>query len=152
LRGDSDFKEKVDDQREYDQYVTQMTGTVETGVADYTRFVISAYVYFRSRLLVPGRCYEDTHHGPLAIGGAAHADVMDLDRWLDKQNGDTLREALDWMRGSSLADVAYWRGLGHASSVKRRRDKIVENHDNPAKNDTGEAKNGTTESLRVSED
>jgi hypothetical protein len=133
LFGDNEFKEKVDDKREYDQYVTQMSGVVEADVADYTRFVISAYAYFRSRLLVPGRCYEDSNHGPLAIGGAAHADVMDLDRWLHKQGSGTVTEALDWMRGSSLADVAYWRGLGHASTIKRRRDKIVENATDDAK-------------------
>jgi hypothetical protein len=97
-------------------------------VSDYSKYVIQSYLYTRSRLFVPGRNYEDNDHGPLAAGGNAHADIMDLDRWLEKQNGEDRQTILDWMRDASLDSVAYWRGLRHRSSIKRRRDKIAENH------------------------
>lgn len=131
-----DHRIPIDDRREYDNYVAQMTGQIEMNPSDYTRYVISAYAYFRSRLLVPGRCYEDNNHGTLAIGGSAHADIIDLDKWLLKQNGNTSREALDWVKGSSLEQVAYWRGMGHGSTIKRRRDKIIREN---AKNVGGKA-------------
>ena len=99
-------------------------------VSDHKKYVIRAYLYIRSRLLVPGRNYEDEDHGPLAAGGNAHADLIDFDIWLQSQadpDGQLRQETLDWMRDASLEDVAYWRGLRHRSSVKHRRDKIVEN-------------------------
>ena len=95
-------------------------------VSDYRKYVIRSYLYIRSRLFVPGRCYEDNDHGPLAAGGNAHADIIDLDAWLQRQSGEDNLEIIDWMRDASLESVAYWRGLGHRSSVKRRRDRIVQ--------------------------
>jgi hypothetical protein len=76
--------------------------------------------------MVPGRNYEDNDHGPLSAGGNAHIDLIDFDMWLENEADDQLRqETLDWMRDSSLELVAYWRGLRHRSTIKRRRDKIV---------------------------
>ena len=126
MAGKPDMKVPIDDRREYRAYVQQLTGEIDLSPSDYMRYVISAYAYFRSRLLVPGRCYEDNNHGTLAIGGSAHADIIDLDQWLSRQSPTTSIEALDWVRGSSLEQVAYWRGLGHGSTIKRRRDKIIE--------------------------
>lgn len=98
-------------------------------VSEHAKYVIRSYLYTRSRLMVPGRCYEDNDHGPLSAGGNAHIDIIDFDNWLEKQDGEegaTLRkETLDWMRDSSLELVAYWRGLRHRSTIKRRRDKIL---------------------------
>lgn len=95
-------------------------------VSEYRKYVIRSYLYVRSRLMVPGRCYEGNDHGPLSAGGNAHVDVIDFDNWLQNKSDAQLRqETLDWMRDSSLELVAYWRGLRHRSSVKRRRDKVV---------------------------
>lgn len=100
-------------------------------VSEYKKYLIRSYLYTRSRLMVPGRNYEDNDHGPLSAGGNAHVDIIDFDNWMEKQNGEDSvqmrREALDWMRDSSLEQVAYWRGLRHRSTIKRRRDKIVKN-------------------------
>lgn len=97
-------------------------------VGDYFKYVISAYPYFKSRLLIPGRCYEDDNHGSMAIGGSAHADLMDLEQWLKGKDGNMREEILDWMRGSSLEQVAYWRGLGknNKGTISRRRSKIAQ--------------------------
>lgn len=95
-------------------------------VSEHRKYVISSYLYARSRLLVPGRNYEDNDHGPLSAGGNAHVDIIDFDMWLENQSNDELRQdTLDWMRDSSLEKAAYWRGLRHRSTIKRRRDKIV---------------------------
>lgn len=100
-------------------------------VTEYKKYIIRSYLYTRSRLMVPGRTYEDNDHGPLSAGGNAHVDIIDFDNWMEKQTGEDSaqlrREALDWMRDSSLEQVAYWRGLRHRSTIKRRRDKIVKN-------------------------
>lgn len=100
-------------------------------ISEYKKYIIRSYLYVRSRLMVPGRTYEDNDHGPLSAGGNAHVDIIDFDNWLEKQTGEDSaqlrRETLDWMRDSSLEQVAYWRGLRHRSTIKRRRDKIVKN-------------------------
>lgn len=96
---------------------------------DYQRYVLSAYPYFRSRLLAPGRNHADEDSGSLAIGGSAHVNLIDMDIWLSRQPQQVREEALHWIRGSSLEQTAYWRGLGRSSksTIKRRRDKIAQN-------------------------
>ena len=97
--------------------------------ADYWKWILSCYPYFRSRLLAPGRAYDSEEDGMLAIGGSAHASVMDLDvklKGMSKQAQDT---AMRWMDDSSPDDVAYWRklGRGHSpASVYRHRSELVE--------------------------
>lgn len=115
------------DKGQYQNYLKDTTTDFDERSDDYQKYVISAYPYFRSRLLVPGRCHEDDDHGSLAIGGSAHVDLIDLDIWLSKQNDLTRLEALDWINGSSLEQTAYYRGLGKSSksTIKRRRDKIA---------------------------
>ncbi len=115
------------DKRAYMEYLAQNRQVVEETSDNYQKYVISAYNYFRSRLLVPGRCYEDESRGMLAVGGSAHLDIIDLDIWLKKQQPETEMEFLDWSGGSSLEQTAYWRGLGKysASTIKRRRDKLL---------------------------
>lgn len=95
-------------------------------VSDHKKYVIRSYLYTRSRLMVPGRNYDDNDHGPLSAGGGAHLDVIDFDMWLQEQDDDALiRETIDWMNDSSLELVAYWRGLRSRSTIKRRRDRII---------------------------
>lgn len=116
------------DKRVYLDYLAELQqSTIEPSTSDYVKYVISAYAYFRSRLLIPGRCYEDDNHGAMAIGGSAHADVIDLDIWLSQQGKETIDEAVDWIKGSSLEQVAYWRGLGRKNrgTISRRRKKIA---------------------------
>src|SRR5574338_616288 len=116
------------DRRVYQDYLSEThKDYVGTHTDDYTKYVISAYPYFRSRLLISGRCYEDDNHGAMAIGGSAHSDIIDLDIWLSRQTAETRVEALDWMSGSSLEQVAYWRGFarGHKATVSRRMTKIA---------------------------
>lgn len=117
------------DQKIYEEYIKDQDLGDFHGGPNYARYLISAYPYYRSRLLVPGRCYEDDNHGMLAVGGSAHLDIIDLDIYLSQSDSKSQQEALDWISGSSLELVAYWRGLGKASAstVKRRRDKIAEN-------------------------
>ena len=97
-------------------------------VSDWVKYVIASYLYTRSRLFVPGRHYEDSDHGPLSAGGNAHADIMDLDVWLQQQSPEDKQTILDWMRDSSLEETAYWRGLRHRNQVKRKRDRVVEKY------------------------
>lgn len=93
---------------------------------EHQKYVIRSYLYTRSRLLVPGRNYEDNDHGPLSAGGNSHLDILDFDMWLQQQSDpELLRETIDWMNDSSLELVAYWRGLRSRSTIKRRRDKIA---------------------------
>lgn len=117
------------DKRVYEEYLAdESKSDIESGTSDYVRYVISAYPYFRSRLLVPGRCYEDDLHGTMAIGGSAHMDLIDLDMWLCTQSRETVDEAVDWILGSSLEQISYWRGFGktHKGTLSRRRDKLAE--------------------------
>lgn len=129
------------DRESYEIYLRTVNHSVQEQSSEYQRYVLSAYPYFRSRLFVPGRNHADEDSGSLAIGGSAHVDVIDLDIWLSKQPKHIVDEALVWMRGSSLEQAAYWRGLGKSSvnRIKRDRDKIVENYMKSTKN----AKNAT---------
>jgi hypothetical protein len=117
------------DQQAYQHY--QRSAQVENNEesTDYQRYILSAYPYFRARLLVPGRNHSDDASGSIAIGGSAHIDLIDLDIWLSKQSAKVRLEALYWIRGTSLEQTAYWRGMGKSSrsTIKRRRDKIVRN-------------------------
>lgn len=125
------------DKKVYEEYLTELSASqIEEGTSDYVRYVISAYPYFRSRLLVPGRCYEDDTHGMMAIGGSAHMDIIDLDIWLSSQSKSTMDEAVDWILGSSLEQIAYWRGFGktHKGTISRRRDRLADK----AKDNLGE--------------
>lgn len=98
------------------------------GFNHWFKYLLSAYNYYRSRLLVPGRSYEDGDNGAIAIGGAAHCDLMDLEVWLGAQPAAARREAIDWAMDTSLEQVAYWRGMGRssASTIMRRRNRLVE--------------------------
>lgn len=105
-------------------------------VSEHKKYVIRSYLYTRSRLLVPGRNYEENNdHGPLSAGSNAHIDVIDFDVWLQEHaSPQDIQEAIDWMNDSSLDVVAYWRGLRSRSTIKRRRDKIVKNSNNTQQN------------------
>lgn len=121
------------DKAAYRSYVQNVDREIDDRSSNKQKYVLSAYNYYRSRLLVPGRNYADEDHGPLAIGGSAHVDLIDLDIWLSKQNVRVKREARDWTLDASLEQTAYWRGLGpnSRSTIKRRRDKIAEDaHEN----------------------
>lgn len=128
------------DRKAYEDYLSQQKRIVEEHSSNYQKYVISAYAYFRSRLLVPGRCYEDESRGMLAVGGSAHLDIIDLDIWMKSQPSEAEEEFIDWASGSSLEQTAYWRGLGKysASTIKRRRDKLLKQkmEDENAKLDT----------------
>ena len=115
------------DQQVYEEYIKETDLSDFYGGSNYARYLISAYAYYRSRLLVPGRCYEDDNHGTLAVGGSAHLDIIDLDIYLSGKGADAINEAIDWIGGASLETVAYWRSLGKssASTIKRRRDKLA---------------------------
>jgi len=117
------------DRKVYEEFIREPDLSGFAGGPNYARYLISAYGYYRSRLLVPGRCYEDDNHGMLAVGGSAHLDIIDLDIYMSRQGDADKKEVMDWARGSSLEQVAYWRGLGKnsASTIKRRRDKIANN-------------------------
>jgi hypothetical protein len=94
----------------------------------YWKYVMSAYLYFRSRLAVPGRAYDSEEHGMLAIGGSAHADIMDLEAFLAAEDDETRREAYDWTLDSSQERVSYWRGMGRGNSrqaISRRRNDLA---------------------------
>lgn len=126
------------DQESYNEYLRQEFSDLDDNSSDFQKFLISAYPYFRSRLLVPGRCHEDEDHGSLAIGGSAHLDIVDLDIWLSQQSDLVRLEVLDWVNDTSLEQTAYYRGLGKysKSTIKRRRDKIAENRSKSTENAT----------------
>lgn len=117
------------DRESYRIYQQSAQAELNDQSTDYQRYILSAYPYFRSRLLVPGRNHAEDAYGSIAIGGSAHVDLIDLDIWLSKQNDTVRTEALYWIRGSSLEQTAYWRGMGKSSrsTIKRRRDKIAQN-------------------------
>jgi len=96
-------------------------------VQDYMKYVIRSYLYTRSRLFVPGRCYEFNSPGPIAAGGNAHVELIDLDAWLEKQSKEDQDTIVDWMNDASQESVAYWRGLRGHSGIQRRRKKVIEN-------------------------
>jgi hypothetical protein len=126
------------DKEAYQVYLRTVNQGLPEQTKEYQRYVLSAYPYFRARLLVPGRNHADEDSGTLAIGGSAHIDIIDLDIWLEKQNADIREEALHWIRGSSLEQTAYWRGLGKGSrsTIKRRRDRIAQKSAEYATNGT----------------
>lgn len=94
-------------------------------VSDFKKYVIKSYLYTRSRLCVPGRCHEDNDHGMLSVGSSAHLEVIDLDVWLEHQDGEVRQEVLDWINDSGLEQVAAARGERHASTHHRRRNKAL---------------------------
>lgn len=101
-------------------------------VGNYWRHIISAYPYFRSRLLAPGRAYDSEEDGMLAIGGSAHCDVMDLDVKLGGMSAEALQTAVEWMDDSSHETIDYWRKLGRGSSRTtqwRRRSDLLQKLD-----------------------
>lgn len=96
--------------------------------SDWKKFIISSYLYARSRLGVPGRNYADNEHNVLPIGGLMHCELIDLDIWLQKKGDAALhREVMDWINGASLEEAAYYRGFGKSSrsTIMRRRNKIA---------------------------
>lgn len=129
------------DKEAYQVYLRTANQGLQEQSQDYQRYVLSAYPYFRARLLVPGRNHADEDSGMLAIGGSAHVDLIDLDIWLAQQPADIREEALYWIRGSSLEQTAFWRGLGKSSrsTIKRRRDRIAEKSAENATNTNGKS-------------
>lgn len=101
--------------------------------SDYRKYVIRAYHYIRSRLLVPARCYEGGDFGPISIGGPAHCDIMDLEVWIAKQSSPRLsRDVLEWMNDSSPEEVAHTRGMVRIpiyTHMQRRRRSIARDFD-----------------------
>ncbi len=96
--------------------------------SDWIKYIISSYLYARSRLAVPGKNYSDNEHNLLPIGGSMHCEIIDLDRWLEKKSDPQLRqEVIDWINGASLEEAAYYRGFGKSSrsTIMRRRNKIA---------------------------
>lgn len=97
--------------------------------SDYRKYVIWSYLYVRSRLAVPGRSYESDFSGMLPLGGPAHCDVMDLDRWLEEEGTDKIRrDIIEWMNDSSPEQVAYYRGLSRVpkQTISKRRNRLAE--------------------------
>lgn len=98
-------------------------------IGPHWKYVLSAYLYFRSRLFVPGRAYDSEEHGMLSIGGTAHCEVMDLDVKLSRMSKQAQRDACDWMLGTSQERIAEWRKMGRGesqSSISRRRSRLIE--------------------------
>lgn len=132
----------VSDQQAYRRYQTQQAieNLLDSAVeytSDYRRYVILSYLYVRSRLGVPGRSYESEYSGMLPLGGPAHCDVMDLDRWLEAEDSDKLRrDVMDWMLDASPEQVAYYRGLSRIpkSNLSERRSRIAKRASNFAQN------------------
>jgi len=86
----------------------------------YWKYVISSYLYVRSRLEVPGRAYDSEEHGAFAIGGAAHCDVVDLDQYIEATFDDKgKREVAAWMLDASQEKAAYWHSVARGSRVSR---------------------------------
>lgn len=95
---------------------------------DWYKYMFSAYLYMRSRLLMPGRAYDTDETGMLSVGGSAHVDLLDIDVWLQAQPDETRMHALAWALDAGPEDVAYWRKLGRGYSrttAWRHRSAIV---------------------------
>lgn len=111
--------------------------------SDYRKYVIWSYLYIRSRLGVPGRSYESEYSGMLPLGGPAHCDVMDLDRWLVNEGTDRIRrDVIEWILDSSPEQIAYYRGLARAPkapNISRRRKQLAEKAQNFTESDKSEA-------------
>lgn len=112
------------------QTVQQTVESPLDRVGAFWKYVLSAYCYYRSRLVVPGRAYHSDADGMLAIGGSAHCDVMDLEVVVAAMSAEARDDAYEWTLGSSQEQIAHWRGLigpkEHRSTLSRRRDRLVE--------------------------
>ena len=98
-------------------------------VGSFWKYVLSAYMYYRSRLAVPGRAYDSDEHGMLALGGSAHTDVLDLEVHLGRMSEEARAMAYDWTLGSSQEKVVEWRKMGRGGSrqtLSRKRNELVE--------------------------
>lgn len=104
----------------------QFSSPIERSPA-YTKYLLSAYLYFRARLCVPGRAYDEDDSGMLAIGGSAHCDLMDLDNFLAAQGDADRRVAWYWMLDASPEEVAQLRrSRGYSrTSMSRKRELLV---------------------------
>lgn len=112
------------------QKVQQVVESPIDRTGAFWKYVLSAYLYYRSRLAVPGRAYDSEESGMLALGGSAHTDVMDLEVKLARMSDEARGDAYDWTMGSSQERIAHWRGLvgpkRHQSTISRRRERLVE--------------------------
>lgn len=122
----------ADDAASYQAWVKvqQVVESPLDRVGTFWKYVMSAYMYYRARLLVPGRAYDSDESGMLAIGGSAHVDLMDLDVVVGDMSDEAKGDAYDWTLGSSQEQVAEWRKMGRGgsgqSTVSRRRTRMVE--------------------------
>ena len=125
-----------DDHLSYRQY--QEIDRLVTGPLDransWTRYLLNGYWYLRSRLNAPGRAYDTDDAGMLAIGGAAHCDVMDLDVRMRREYAPPQRTtAYEWSIDATPESVAYWRGRARdersagraAQAIRRERDALA---------------------------
>lgn len=99
--------------------------------APYFKYILSAYLYYTSRLAVPGRAYDSDEYGMLALGGSAHVDIMDVEVAISRMSDAAKDDAYDWTMGSSQEQVAEWRKMGRGdtrdrSGISRRRDRLAE--------------------------
>lgn len=114
------------------QRVQQTVESPVDRVGPFWKYVLSAYLYFRSRLAVPGRAYDSDESGMLALGGSAHCDVMDLEVKLATMSDQAKADAYEWTLGSSQERIAHWRGLigpkrGNSQpTISRRRNDLAE--------------------------
>lgn len=128
------YSAEADERVSYQTWV-RVQQTVESPldrVGAFWKYVLSAYLYYRSRLAVPGRAYDSDDSGMLALGGSAHADVMDLEVVLAGMSDEARKDAYAWTLGSSQERIAQWRGLmgpGRGNSqqtISRRRNQLAE--------------------------
>jgi len=112
--------------RRHQSIESQFSSPIERGPA-YNKYLLSAYLYFRARLCVPGRAYDETDGGMLAIGGSAHCDILDLESFLAQQGDDDKDVAYYWMLDSSPDEVAQLRrSRGYSrTSMQRKRQLLV---------------------------
>lgn len=105
---------------------SQFSSPIERGPA-YNKYLLSAYLFFRSRLCVPGRAYDSEDAGMIAIGGSAHCDIIDLETFLSAQADQDRQVAYYWMLDSSLDEVAVLRrSRGYSRpTMTRKREELV---------------------------
>jgi len=113
--------------RRHQSIEQQFSSAIERGPA-YQKFILSTYLYWRSRLSVPGRAYDLDDGGMLPIGGSAHCDLMDLDNFLSQQSDADRSVAYYWALDSSPEEVAQLRrSRGYSrSSMSRKRQVLAE--------------------------
>lgn len=121
----------ADDRASYQTWVKvqQVVESPLDRVSAFWKYVMSAYLYYRSRLAVPGRAYDSDENGMLALGGSAHCDVMDLEVVVGRMSDEAKGDAYDWTLGSSQEQVAEWRKMGRGGSrqtLSRKRNELVE--------------------------